>query len=187
MQSRGGLRPRVTREDRNTLLVSRRRHGRVTRVLQALMGLGAAASWANSETIRGVEKLRIIRWLAVAAFTLTSSAVFVSDAGAQQADKDGCFVPRRNCVAMTGEWKRNRFVSRYTNNCQGRIYLKFCNYRKGKRPDSGASGVARGRTKAWSTSSGATGRYAAVWVGSMVPSKDWVCAGKVRNWRNSCK
>ncbi len=103
---------------------------------------------------------------------------------AASADKDGCFKPRKQCVATTSKWKKKQFISYYTNNCGARIYIRFCNKRAGKSPDCGASGLKAGKRKSWVTSRNATGRFYANWTGSLKGSKDWVCSGKVRGWKN---
>jgi len=106
------------------------------------------------------------------------------DVQAASVDKDGCFKTPRNCVAMSSKWKKKRFISYYTNNCGARIYIRFCNKRAGKTPDCGASGLKAGKRKAWHTSRNATSQYYANWVGSVKGSKDWVCSGKVRGWKD---
>ena len=115
-----------------------------------------------------------------------SVVVGLAPEASQQTDEDGCWKTRSLCVSSTGEFRGDRFVSSYTNNCGGRVYMRFCN-ETSDGEDCGASGLGDGRTKFWRTytsdsSDRPTGRYASVWIGSKKANSDWVCAGKVRNW-----
>lgn len=103
-------------------------------------------------------------------------------------DSDGCWDGRNvsggKCVYGTSRWNDDAYIATMTNRCSHRVYVRFCNERSGDRsPDCGASGIRAGSDHTWRTGSNATGRTAWNVVGSETPSKDWVCAGKVRNWR----
>ena len=102
------------------------------------------------------------------------------------ADEDGCWAPPSGCLVIDSEWRGGRFRSMGTNNCGGRIYVKFCNQAPGlgSKGDCGADGIRAGNTKSWSTSEGhaPTGSTYWRWVGSNKLSSDWVCAGKVNGW-----
>jgi len=120
------------------------------------------------------------------AFAL-SIAGSAEPAQAQSADSDGCYSAGQ-CVQMSGDWNGDAFTSRYTNNCAQRLYIRYCNCRDPQNSDyddCGADGLSPGRTKNWTTYGGnANGYYEAEWVGSLIPSKDWVCAGKVSGWNS---
>ncbi|MEN8252017.1 MAG: hypothetical protein ABFQ53_00335 [Patescibacteria group bacterium] len=99
-------------------------------------------------------------------------------------DKDGCY-SAGSCVSMTAKWKGDKFISSYTSNCKGRIYIRHCNGLTGNRsPHCGASGLMPGKKIYWGTFNNASGRYGAKWVGSEKGSNDWTCGGKVDGWRN---
>lgn len=107
-------------------------------------------------------------------------------------DKDGCWDARTNygdyCLSSSSEWSKSRtstdrIVVSITNRCNYRVYARFCNERYNNKPDCGASGIRAGYTKKWSTAY-ATGRHKSRAIGSDISSKDWVCSGKTRGWRN---
>lgn len=107
-----------------------------------------------------------------------------ADSSAINQDKDGCWNASSWCVKGSSKWKGNSFVSYYKNVCSDRVYIKFCNKRKNKRSDCGADGIRPGKTKSWRTSSSPTGNYEWIFIGSTKPASDWVCSGKVSNWRS---
>lgn len=96
---------------------------------------------------------------------------------------DGCY-GAGSCVSRSAKWSGNgRITTSYTNECQGRIYIRVCNERaNGQSADCGASGLRPGRTFKWTTNSNATGRYNAKWIGSEKSGKDWVCKSKADGW-----
>ncbi|HBM87514.1 MAG: hypothetical protein P1U69_14845 [Parvibaculaceae bacterium] len=117
------------------------------------------------------------------AVTIASLMALSTQAGATDADEDGCYATPSGCVDMTGNWSSNgdRFTSRYENNCGGRIVINHCNYRSGKSPDCGQNGLRAGRSTSWSTYE-ATGKYEAEWIGSLQAGNDWVCVNKSGGW-----
>lgn len=104
-----------------------------------------------------------------------------ASAAAQSLDEDGCF-EAPNCVTVTSEWRGDDFVTRYTNVCNKRVYMKFCNQALGLTggESCGASGLQPGDTKRWRTSGAhdPTGQYAWAWVESTKVRKDWVCSDR---------
>lgn len=100
-------------------------------------------------------------------------------------DDRGCWDGRTDyggeCISETSEWQGERLRVRYTNNCNHRVYMKFCNERNSGSWDCGASGVGAGRTHTWSTNN-ASGNYRYIWIGSVNGSKDWVCNDDVSGW-----
>jgi len=119
-----------------------------------------------------------------AKYFLAALAVSLIAPPAMAQDEDGCFNTASECITMTSKWKNDDFISYFTNNCQGRVYATFCNQRASKRADCGASGISQGRRHSWRTYSDATGRSRIRWIGSTIPSKDWVCALKVDGWND---
>ena len=105
------------------------------------------------------------------------------------ADKDGCWdglhINKAKCVKASSKWSQHtkgKFILYLTNTCDRRVYVKKCNQRKNGSWDCGAGGIAgRGKTS-WATYD-ATGRSQWMTVGSIRSNKDWVCAGKISNWR----
>lgn len=79
-------------------------------------------------------------------------------------DEDGCWDAPASCIRTEAEWRRNDFISRYTNICSHRVYLTFCNEATEMYGGTscGADGVRPNARKGWDTSkgNGATGRYA---------------------------
>ena len=107
--------------------------------------------------------------------------------GGATPDEDGCWQTPNNCVNVTHEWTNGGdFITRATNNCGGRVYMRFCNQAPGLGSDGscGADGVRDGGSHSWRTNSGhkPTGSYHYQWIGSEKPSYDWVCADKVEDW-----
>ncbi|MEO9463783.1 MAG: hypothetical protein ABJ063_13765 [Marinomonas sp.] len=128
----------------------------------------------------------------IAAITLASASI-VSASHSSSLDSDGCWDGQTQygdtCLSTSSEWSKSRtstdrLIVSITNRCSYRVYARFCNQRYNNGPDCGASGIAAGYTKKWSTAF-ATGRHRSKAIGSDVSSKDWVCAGKARGWRNS--
>lgn len=103
-------------------------------------------------------------------------------------DSDGCWDALNSnngkCVRGTTQWNDEAFIATLSNNCSHRVYVRMCNERYGKSPDCGATGIRGGSSTNWRTGRDATGRSAWRTIGSVTPSKDWVCAGKVSGWRN---
>ncbi|MEI4194831.1 hypothetical protein [Roseovarius sp. E0-M6] len=119
-----------------------------------------------------------------AKYFLAALAVSLVAPPAMAQDSDGCFNTASKCISVTSKWKNDEFISYFTNNCQGRVYAKFCNQRENRSADCGASGIGEGRRHSWRTYSDATGRTRVRWVGSVKSSKDWVCGGKVPGWHD---
>ncbi|WP_341501267.1 hypothetical protein [Gallaecimonas sp. GXIMD4217] len=101
-------------------------------------------------------------------------------------DEDSCWDPPNWCVEAQANWSEHtqgKLVVTYTNVCQHRVYLRKCNARKDGTEDCGAGGLSGGRSTKWSTTN-ASGEYNYNFVGVLNGSKDWVCTGKVPNWRD---
>ena len=106
-------------------------------------------------------------------------------------DDDTCWDGRTSsggaCMVVAdtkwSEYSKNRFIVKYKNICNHRIYARFCNERNNGSEDCGASGISPGRTHGWATGN-ANGRYSYNWIGVGKGSKDWVCAGKVEGWHD---
>jgi len=126
----------------------------------------------------------------IAKFTINifiASMVLLSPLSAWAIDEDGCYRPSNYCISVeSSSWKGNRFTVKYRNNCNSRIYMRFCNERTGGRSaDCGASGITPQGTKSWwTTKQNATGRYSYTFTGSTKGSSDWVCSGKVSGWKD---
>lgn len=108
----------------------------------------------------------------------------VAGAYTVNADSDTCWSPPDYCIQSNASWSKHtddKLIVRYTNTCQHRIYVKFCNTRMGGGEDCGASGIAGGSSHNWYTYN-ATGRQSYKAVGVLKSSKDWVCSSKVSGW-----
>jgi len=77
------------------------------------------------------------------------------------------------------EYTQGRFIVKYKNVCDHRIYASFCNERNNGSEDCGASGIMPGSVKSWATGD-ANGRYSYEWIGVERGSKDWLCNGKYK-------
>lgn len=92
--------------------------------------------------------------------------------------KEGCFVPPRypvQCVVVDKtKMNKDEFTVTYRNNCEGRVYMSFCNMHKDGSADCGADGVRQGGKMSWQTYN-ATGAYAYKYTGSRKAEYDWVC------------
>lgn len=98
------------------------------------------------------------------------------------ADKDSCWRPPSWCVKVEKtRWRGDNFRVTYRNVCQHRVYIRYCNQYKTGKWSCGATGIGGGRASGWDTYK-ANGRYQYRFIGVLKGSKDWVCAGKVRNW-----
>ncbi len=110
----------------------------------------------------------------------------LTDRAAAQ-DEDGYYNTSNDCVGFYAQWEsEDVFESQFTNYCEDRIYIRFRNETYDGE-DCSADGLSYGETKywdAWIPNSGATGQYAAWWVGSLDSGKDWVRSGKVSGWRD---
>lgn len=128
--------------------------------------------------------------LSLSAFALIGAATVADRAAAQTADRNGCYTPPRQCVRGEVLWLEGGrlLTARMTNNCPGRIYIKFCNLRRNGTQDCGADGLAPGRTKAWSTYNAVRpARSGYRYTGSLRGGSDWVCAGRVPGWNNDLR
>ena len=108
--------------------------------------------------------------------------------GPENADEDSCYEPIGNCVPAQGEWKKDGELQvQFTNNCGGRIVLKYCFEQKdGSRPHCGQTGLRQGQSTWPSVTStyNGTGLYGWRGVGALKPDMDWVCTGKVEHWND---
>lgn len=122
--------------------------------------------------------------LAILLFSPLAAADYASSV-----DNDTCWDGLTNTggpcmVVADAKWSTHtdgKFIVSYRNVCSHRIYARFCNDRKSGSADCGASGIAPGSTKGWSTYK-ASGQYRYEWTGATKASKDWVCSGKVNGW-----
>lgn len=107
-------------------------------------------------------------------------------AAALNADEDGCWDAPSHCITASARWSKHnegKLISEFTNTCRHRLYIRFCNEKNNGSEDCGSSGLKPGKTKKWGTNK-ATGEYSWRHIGSVTPSKDWVCSGKVRGWHD---
>ncbi|MCK0154765.1 hypothetical protein MWU49_13680 [Alcanivorax sp. S6407] len=119
-----------------------------------------------------------------------SSQLAVADYSSS-VDSDTCWDGRTPTggpcmVVADSKWStytEGKFIVTYKNVCNHRIYARFCNERNSGSDDCGASGIAPGNTKGWSTYK-ANGRYSYNWTGVTKASKDWVCSGKIDGWHD---
>lgn len=119
-----------------------------------------------------------------------ATLAFHGHASAQNADRNGCYNPARQCVRGEVQWlEGGRLLSaRMTNNCPGRIYIRFCNLRRNGTQDCGADGLAPGRTKVWSTYNAVRpARSGYRYTGSLKGGSDFICAGKVPGWHSALR
>lgn len=103
-------------------------------------------------------------------------------------DEKGCWDAKYNGHAscayqISGELKDGKAIVKYGNKCNHRIYSTYCNEQSSGGWDCGSDGIRAGGTKRWDTY-GATGRTHIKSVGSVNPSKDWVCAGEIDDWND---
>ncbi len=115
-----------------------------------------------------------------------------SGSGPNDADEDGCWFPKDyeyRCLSGVNKDLGWAHVLWLTNNCGGRIYAKFCSEQvKGIEysQSCGAAPIGDGKKHDWVESKGTdttpwpkpTGEHKWTFVGSNIPSRDWVCAGK---------
>ena len=87
----------------------------------------------------------------------------------------GCLVTEED------KFRGNIYSVKYRNQCERRIYAKYCNLISGDKMDCGASGIAPGKTKIWSTKNG-SGQHRQIYTGSLKGSEDFVCANEVSGW-----
>ena len=107
--------------------------------------------------------------------------------GGATPDEDGCWQTSNNCVSVTTEWTNSgNFRTRATNNCGGRIYMRFCHQAPGlsSKGDCGSGSVRTGGIHVWTTNSGhePTGSYHYQWIGSEKLLSDAICALNVEGW-----
>jgi len=100
---------------------------------------------------------------------------------AMAADSDGCWSGRYSggsCLQYHTYQKDNKTYIKLRNVCDERLYVKWC-----VGSSCGADSLYEGQTKTkyeYITNA----RVRTMAVGSNKPSKDWVCAGKVRGWNS---
>jgi len=87
----------------------------------------------------------------------------------------GCLVTEED------KFKGDIYSVKYSNRCERRIFAKYCNLISGDKMDCGASGIAPGKTKVWSTKNG-SGQHRQIYVGSLKGSEDFVCANEISGW-----
>lgn len=99
-------------------------------------------------------------------------------------DEDGCWDGLNsyggNCIKMSNaRWDKytaKKLIVTYTNTCNHRIYLTY-DIPSLTGTSKGSQGIGPGAVKN-NYSFNATGKYRFEAVGSIKPSKDWVCNGK---------
>lgn len=108
--------------------------------------------------------------------------------GPQNADEDSCYALISKCVPAKTEWKKDgEYQAQFTNNCGGRIVLKYCFEQKdGSRPSCGQMGLRQGQSSWPSVTSTYNGTERVGWkaVGALKPDMDWVCTSKVERWND---
>lgn len=136
-------------------------------------------------TIRPSMKTMIAA-LAVCGLILLSTSSAQSRQGPENADEDSCYNTADRCVSARSSRDGNRIELTVTNNCRGRIYIKYCLERTGgQSPKCGSRGLEVGESTEYGayTVSG-TGRYTVDWVGVLEDDKDWRCSGKLPYWND---
>lgn len=114
---------------------------------------------------------------------LATACVILSAMASQPAtaaDSDGCWSGRHStgpCVEYSTYKKNNKTYVEITNRCSDRVYVRWCVDDR-----CGADGIRGGQTK--KKYEFTFGRTKVKAVGSNIPSKDWVCSGKVSDWRS---
>lgn len=107
-----------------------------------------------------------------------------TSAGAQEFDATGCWKTQPSCVSSDSHWEDDdTYVSVFTNNCGGRIYIRYCNQRKRQELhwacDWGPLGNRQ--TVTLRTWGGATGGPTKMnWMGSRDVESDKVCGRAVQ-------
>lgn len=125
------------------------------------------------------------RWVTTAGAVLLMLMVPVIAFGQRSSpDEDGCYATARDCVVGRTEWgtgmNSDRYYLRVTNNCSGRVYVRACMLMATGQPRCGAFSLRPGETHNFNWNNAHdSGRVEWRWTGSLQPSKDWVCAGKV--------
>jgi len=127
-----------------------------------------------------------VKTLLVAIVAMLTSQLGALANHSNSLDRDGCWdaltFSGANCLVVHDVyWRDTKLIVKYRNQCDYRIYTRFCNERRSGSEDCGASGIGPGSIKTWSTYE-ANGRYNFISVGSDIGSKDWVCSGKISNW-----
>jgi hypothetical protein len=93
-------------------------------------------------------------------------------------DNYGCYTPQRSpaCLVATTVSTSPALSVRYTNNCTAHVYVRACQRTPSGNNNCGGSGIDKGATWSWSTQGGTNPTYE--FVGSTIPSNDFVCSGK---------
>ena len=100
----------------------------------------------------------------------------------RQPDEDGCIDAIGWCsTSPTIEQRGTTTFLRFKNTCPFRVYGTFINGRVDGSKDSGADGVPAGGTHTWTTERGSGRGYIRI-VGSVKPSADWVCSGRMNGF-----
>ena len=111
------------------------------------------------------------------------------------ADAQGCLTPPGQCVTVREDWSPPQdFVTHYTNQCEGRLILKYCHELtyEGRQYDPHHCEnmvLLPGQSTSWTThrvtmrKGRPTGRYALQWTGSLRQENDALCRSKVPTWQ----
>lgn len=121
-------------------------------------------------------------------FTVAIALMTLPSVQAHAQDADGCWsgetIYGQSCLVQeSARWDGTKLIVVYRNQCERRLYGRFCNQYTDGTWNCGASGVAGGATKTWYTYN-ANGHSSAIATGSINGTSDWVCAGKVSNWHD---
>lgn len=91
-------------------------------------------------------------------------------------DSNGCYAAPGCLEGSTWTGSGGEMHIQVQNLCSGRIYAQICIDQTDGRRDCGAVGVPAGGTNSW-YGYNPTGTYEIVFVGSLDPGNDFLCAG----------
>jgi hypothetical protein len=125
----------------------------------------------------------------VLSLTLFALGAPVATRAGGPVDADGCWngltPTRAPCMTLDSSESSTttpgKVITKWRNACDQRIYATFCNQRTNGTWECGSEGITPGSVHTWATMA-ANGKHDGWATGSVTPSKDWVCAGKVPNW-----
>ena len=98
--------------------------------------------------------------------------------GAALAAGSGCYQAPSGCLALHSRWGNDGiFYYSLENRCPERLFVTACTERKNGRAECGTDAVrSGGRFKAFAMET--TGRVAWEYIGSRIPSEDFICASE---------
>lgn len=108
----------------------------------------------------------------------------VSTANGETNRNYSCWNPPDNCVAATPQWSNDRFIVTLTNNCLGRIYVKWCyEVKDSMKPDCYSTSLEVGKHTGGLDSKRRTGRYKVLYTGVHESGHEWSCSDRVPGWK----